>query len=192
MRISINDGSRRRRGRITVDPTKRPPRVSIAEDGSDVFLDWDGSLDDEGHLRKCLICENANLFRVRSLPSVTPILVILALAGFAVSVLGYANNPIILALMGVVLIAELVILVIVRTQLVCYRCRSTYADTPIPKYHDLFDPQVADLDENQPGSTSIPDEEEPTESTPRRQPRRERLAQMRIDAVEEAARDDIH
>ena len=66
----------------------------------------------------------------------TPILVILALAGFAVSVLGYANNPIILALMGVVLIAELVILVIVRTQLVCYRCRSTYGgytDSPIPR-----------------------------------------------------------
>jgi hypothetical protein len=192
MRIDINDGTRQRRGRITIDPSQRPPRVLIDEDGSDVFLDWDGSLDDEGHLRKCLICGNSSLFRFRSLPSVTPILVILAFAGFAVSILGYANNPVVLALMGVVLTSEFVILAIVRTQLVCYRCRSTYSDTPIAPYHDLFDPQTADLEANKTGSTSTPDEPEPSVSTTRPKPRRERLAQMRIKAAEEAARGDVN
>ena len=148
MKIDLNDESRKRRGRISIDPGERPPRVSIEGDDNDVFLDWDGSIDDSGNLRKCLACGNADLFRFRSLPSVTPILIILALAGFAVSLLGYANNPIILGLMAVVLLAECVILLVARTQLVCYRCRTTYGSTPIAPYHKAWDPNMAEIESN--------------------------------------------
>ena len=192
MRIDVHDASRKKRGRITIDPTQRPPRTAIEEDesGGDVFLDWDGSLDDAGHLRKCLICGNKVLFRVRTLPSVAPILVILAFAGVAISILGFASNPIILGLMVVVVIAELVILLIARTQLVCYRCRTKYAETPIAPYHQPYDPQTAELPTNQPDFAAEPEVPDEAEVSQRQQPRRERLAQMRIDAAEEAARGD--
>lgn len=189
MRIDVHDTNRKKRGRVTVDPTQRPPRTALEEGGQgDVFLDWDGGLDDGGHLRKCLVCNNKALFRVRTLPSVAPILVILAFAGVAISILGFASNPFILALMGIVVIAEIIILLIARTKLVCYRCRTTYAETPIASYYHPYDPQTAALPVNQPDSTDQVDTTGDTDTSGGQQPRRERLAQMRIDSAEEAAR----
>lgn len=201
MRIEVHDLSRARRGRATLDPSQRPPRAQLdgVEDpqhpqAGEVFLDWDGALDDSGHLRRCPICGGSHLFKVRTLPTVTPIFVILAFAGTAVSLFGYANNPIILAALVLVVLAELVILVVARTRLVCYRCRSRFAQTPIAPYHAVFDPQIAQLASNQPAERvpetieGDPAEESPAPMVPA-ESRRARLARMRIQTVEEANRE---
>jgi hypothetical protein len=115
--------------------------------------------------------------------------VILAFAGTAVSLFGYANNPIILAALVLVMMAELFILIASRTKLVCYRCRSRYTNTQIARYHLPFNQQVAELAINQAdqdvetwqeGSpTSEPDQVHSSES------RRERLSRLRIEHAKE-------
>jgi hypothetical protein len=150
MRIDVNDPARRRRGWIRVDPTQRTPRVPLEGGSGKVFLAWDGALDDAGHLRKCLCCGSSNLYRIRSLPSVTPIIVILAFVGAAVGLLGYANNPVVLTSLVVVLLFEVTIILVARNRLVCYRCRSQYSDTPIARYHPRFDREQSDSEQNQP------------------------------------------
>ena len=147
MRIEVHDTARRRRGTLEVDPTKRPPRAQLhqrrgqdSDKREEVFLNWDGAQDDAGHLRKCVVCGCPSLFRHRTLPSVTPIVVILAFAGAALGILGYATSPWVTGLLIAVLAAELCIIVVARVEVVCYRCRSRYQDTNPAPYHTAFDP----------------------------------------------------
>ena len=189
MQIDINDRSRRRLGRVNLDPEARPPRAHVASSDQEIFLDWEGTLDDAGNLRRCLSCGSSHLFRIKTLPSVTPIFVILAFAGTAVSLFGYANNPVILAALILVMIAELVILVVSRTKIVCYRCRSQYANTQVARYHLPFNQQIAELAVNQPDEEVILTErdgfkEEPNQNL-RPESRRERLSRLRIEHAEE-------
>tara|TARA_B100001059_G_C17820261_1_gene577808 strand:+ start:59 stop:760 length:702 start_codon:yes stop_codon:yes gene_type:complete len=189
MQIDLNDLSRRRLGRVSLEPEARPPRASIAPGDEEVFLDWEGTLDDSGNLRRCLACGSDHLFRIKTLPSVTPIFVILAFAGTAVSLFGYANNPIILAALILVMIAELVILMVSRTKLVCYRCRSRYSNTQIARYHLPFNQQIAELSVNQADSLERGSENDAPasgiEQDTRPESRRERLSRLRIEHAEE-------
>ena len=189
MQIDINDRSRRRLGRVNLDPEARPPRAYIASSEKEISLDWEGTLDDAGNLRRCLSCGSSHLFRIKTLPSVTPIFVILAFAGTAVSLFGYANNPVILAALIMVMIAEVIILVISRTKIVCYRCRSRYANIQIAKYHLPFNQQIAELAINQPDEEpDLIESDGPTEETnqsPRLESRRERLSRLRREHAEE-------
>lgn len=189
MQIDINDRARRRLGRVTLDPEARQPRAHVASSDEEIFLDWEGTLDDAGNLRRCLSCGSSHLFRIKTLPSVTPIFVILAFAGTAVSLFGYANNPIILAALILVMMAELIILVVSKTKIVCYRCRSRYANTQIARYHLSFNQQIAELAVNQPDeAVTVSDRDEPREEpnqNPRIESRRERLSRLRIEHVEE-------
>ena len=97
----------------------------------------------------------------------------------------------VLAALVLVVLAELVILVVARTRLVCYRCRSRFAQTPIAPYHAVFDPQVAQLAANQPSEPATDEDPEEASEEPIMQPesRRTRLARMRIQSVEEATRE---
>ena len=189
MQIDINDRSRRRLGRVNLDPEARPPRAHIASSEQEISLDWEGTLDDAGNLRRCLSCGSSHLFRIKTLPSVTPIFVILAFAGTAVSLFGYANNPVILAALIMVMIAEIIILVISRTKIVCYRCRSRYANIQIAKYHLPFNQQIAELAINQPDEEpDLIESDGPTEETNqslRLESRRERLSRLRREHAEE-------
>jgi hypothetical protein len=84
------------------------------------------------------------MFRTKSFPQVTVIVVILAFAGAVVAALGYAADPKVLTAMVIVLLVDVGILVFSRPLLVCYRCRSTYADLPIARYHRRWDSRVAE------------------------------------------------
>ncbi|MCH2143905.1 MAG: hypothetical protein MK082_02035 [Phycisphaerales bacterium] len=165
MRIDVNDPARRRRGRITVDPTQRQHRVPLEDGEGEVFLSWDGTLDDAGHLRKCVCCGCPNLYRMRTLPSVTPIIVILAFAGAAVSLLGYATNQLVYATLILVLVIEVTIVLVAKVRLVCYRCRSQYSDIPIAPYHERFERENAEAAANQPDPV-LPESEESTPGGP--------------------------
>lgn len=150
MRIDVHDSNRQRRGQVTLDGSQRPAKMPLEDGAGEVFLNWDGTLDDSGHLRKCLCCGCPNLYRIRSLPSITPVIVILAFVGAAVGLLGYGDNPVVLPLLITVLVVEVAIVIVSRNRLVCYRCRSRYEKLPIAPYHGTFDREYAEIPENRP------------------------------------------
>ena len=114
-------------------------------------------------------------------------LIILAFAGTAVSLFGFANDPLVLGLLVLVVITELVILIVARSKLVCYRCRTRFARTPVAPYHQVFDPQIAELAINQPTlSDPVGDSTETRRVEAPLASRRARMAEMRIRSAEEA------
>jgi hypothetical protein len=110
----------------------------------EIFLHWDTALDDAGHLRRCIICRCPDLFREKAFPQVTAFVVVLAFAGAALGALGYATTPPMLIAMAVVLVLDIAILVFSRRRLVCYRCRSSYHDLPLARYHRPWDRSTAE------------------------------------------------
>jgi len=157
MRVTLRDESRRRIGRIEVDPAARPPRVSV-DPGSrapaaagdvdapprEVFLQWEAALDDEGNLRRCIHCGCPDLFQEKAFPPFTGVIVALAFAGAALGILGFAGRPAVLAAMAAVLVVDLGILLVARRRIVCHRCHSDYRGVPIASWHPRWDRQVAD------------------------------------------------
>jgi len=160
MRIELRDSSRRRLGRIEVDPALRPTRVSVAaEEGRpsrEVFLDWETAVDDAGHLRRCVSCGSHAMFRMRSFPQVTIFIVVLAFAGSVVAALGYATDPRVLGALVGLLTIDVLILALSRRQLVCYRCRTTYTDLPIARYHRRWDRTEAERHPAEPRESEPP------------------------------------
>ncbi|MCA9296106.1 MAG: hypothetical protein KC983_06300 [Phycisphaerales bacterium] len=144
MRIDLRDISRKRIGRITVDPTLRPTRVTVVDADREIFLNWESALDDSEQLRRCLVCGGTDLFRDKVFPAATAIVVILAFVGAAVGVLGLATRPLVLAALVAVLVIDVAILVFSRSRLVCYRCGSSFTGVRIASYHNRWDRSVAD------------------------------------------------
>ena len=141
MRIELRATDRRKIGPIEVEPAQRPTRVSV--DGRDHFLDWDIALDDAGHLRRCVACGCRDLFRTKAFPQITGLVVVLAFTGVVISALGLATPPMLMA-MVIVLIADVAIFLFSRQQLVCHRCRTSYHDLAIARYHSPWDRAVAE------------------------------------------------
>lgn len=143
---------RRRVGRARLDPSERPARVRVEEagEGRDLFLEWDGALDDAGRLRRCPVCGCANLFRHRTVPAVTPFVLVLAFAGMVLAILGFADDPRVLVGLVAVLVVDVGVLAFSRTHLACYRCRSRFLGIPIARQHRAFDRIESAREENQP------------------------------------------
>lgn len=114
------------------------------ESGVDRFLNWDGAIDDGGHLRKCVICGCDRLYRRKVLPQVTPFVVLLAFAGAIIGLLGYTNNPLMLPGLVVLLVIDVATLALARERLVCYRCGSVYSKLKIARYHRRWDRSEAE------------------------------------------------
>jgi hypothetical protein len=144
MRLEPRDSSGRRLPRIEIDERARPPRVQIPPTGADLFLRWDEALDDAGALRRCVVCACPELYARKSLPQVTPFVVVLALSGAVVAVLGYANDPVVFALLAALLAVDVLTLVLARRQLVCYGCGALYERLRIARYHRRWDRAVAE------------------------------------------------
>jgi len=141
LRIDAHDPRDRRRiGIGRVDPATRPARIRIDAPHAvcEVFLEWEGTLDDAGRLRRCPICGCASLYRVRSLPAITPYVLVVAFAGIGLSLLGY-DDPRLLAALSILLAIDVALLVLARTQLVCYRCRSRYEGLSVARQHRTWD-----------------------------------------------------
>jgi hypothetical protein len=154
--LELRDEHRRPIGRARVDAAARPVLVRVRGRGGEqeVFLNWDGAVDDAGQLRTCVACGCPHLFRQRSLPRFTPFVLVLAAAGFVLGVMGYSNDPIVLAALIALLVLDVGALVFARTLLVCYRCRSRYGRARVARYIARWNSQTAVLPECQPPSTT--------------------------------------
>ena len=94
MNVDVRAAGGKRLGRVEIDPTARPIRVRPELSDRDLFVDWDGAIDDAGHLRRCVVCDHGRLYRSRTLPQVTPFVILLAFAGAILGLLGYADRPV--------------------------------------------------------------------------------------------------
>ncbi|MDZ4831376.1 MAG: hypothetical protein SGJ09_14410 [Phycisphaerae bacterium] len=142
MRIDARDVDGQRLGRIDIDLAQQPNLVGMTDAigvAHERFLNWDGAIDDAGHVRRCLMCGSQSLYRSKVLPQVTPFVVVLAFAGAIIGLLGYASNPFVLPALVVLLIIDVATLIVARPRLVCYRCRSIYSGLRIARYHRRWD-----------------------------------------------------
>ncbi|MHC4809528.1 MAG: hypothetical protein ACYTEV_04090 [Planctomycetota bacterium] len=173
MRITLRDQFRRPLGRFEVDPIARPVRATIAETGREVFLQWDSAIDDGGHLRRCVACGCPDLFHEKAFPVITSVIVVLAFLGAAVGLLGFADRPVVLAVLSAVLVADIAVFTLSRRHLVCYRCHSAYPGEPIARYHRGWDRGVA---ERHPRPVPPPEAADEASARPLRPRRRRRTA----------------
>jgi hypothetical protein len=77
------------------------------------------------------------------MPRVTGFVVVLALALGLGGILGLATGLPFLIAMVLVLLLDIAILVLSRETLECYRCRSSYRDLEIARYHQRWDRDTA-------------------------------------------------
>lgn len=144
MRIEPRDASGRRRPRVEVNERARPARVPLVDGGTDLFLRWDGALDDAGALRRCVICGCGELYTRKNFPQVTPFIIVFAFLGVAVAVLGYSNNPIVYALLALLLAVDVGTLLLAQRQIVCYGCGAIYSAARVARYLRSWDRTVAE------------------------------------------------
>ncbi|MFO0961408.1 MAG: hypothetical protein U0625_00725 [Phycisphaerales bacterium] len=153
MEILLHDRRRRPVGRVEVDPSARPVLVKVTDaqgQPQDAYLEWERALDDAGQLRACVACGCQRLYRRKTLPRVTPFVLVLAAAGVVAGVLGYSSDPVVLGALVVLLAMDVAVLIVARTRLVCYRCGSQYSRTKIARYHRAWDARTAAEPECQP------------------------------------------
>lgn len=144
VRIDVHDADRRPVCQIEVDPGA-PPSIVPAANGAardatgGVHLNWEKTLDDQGHLRQCPVCSCRELFVRKDFPQRTGI-VLVVLAAVAATVL-FALNLLLwsLAVLGAMAMIDLVIYCFTGRCLVCYRCRSEFRGLPISKGHPGWD-----------------------------------------------------
>jgi len=144
MRIEPRDASGRRLARIEVDERSRPARIHVPGVSQDVFLRWEGALDDASSLRRCTICGCGELYTRKNLPQVTPFVVVLAFAGVAVALLGYSTNPIVYGLLALLLAVDVLTLALSERQVVCYACGAVYSRLRVARYLRRWDRSVAE------------------------------------------------
>ena len=78
------------------------------------------------------------------IPQVTPFVVVLAFAGAALALLGYATDWWILILLALVLVLDIMVLFLADARLACYSCGSIYRKLDIARYHTLWDGSIAE------------------------------------------------
>lgn len=146
MLIRLRDTDRRPLGHATVDAEARPPRVTTeSRDGAprEVFLDWERALDDDGRLRACVACGSPSLYRRKAPLWFTPFALLLAAGGLVLAITGHSSHPAVLGALVALLVIDLVVLMVVPTRLVCYRCGTDYSGLPIAPHHGRWDPRAA-------------------------------------------------
>jgi len=148
MRIDARDEHGERIGRLEVDPAARPSRARTSDTTDrEVFLEWEAALDDGGHLRRCLVCGCRDLYVSRMFPQVTGFVVVMAFAAAAVGIFGsggIARNPVVLTALIVVLVLDIASLIFRKYRLVCYRCRSTFSEIDLARFHRAWDRSIAE------------------------------------------------
>jgi len=144
MLLDLRSTTGDRLGRIELDADERPTRITLPGSDKDHYLSWDGAVDDGGHLRSCIACGHPHLYKARSFPQVTPFVVVLAFAGAALALMGYATEWWILFLLALVLVLDVVVLFLAEARLSCYRCGSVYRRLAIARYHTPWDGAIAE------------------------------------------------
>jgi hypothetical protein len=128
---------------FTVSLEARPSKVKAVPSGDELYLNWNATVDDSGRIRTCILCGH-DLYKERSFPQVTGIVVVLAFAGGIAGLTGFLTTWAMLGAMLVVLFFDFAILILDKTRLVCYGCNAKYKKTPIAPQFSKWDKQRAE------------------------------------------------
>ncbi len=125
-------------GQFSIDLDERPSTVVVEPSGEEIYVEWNSTVDDSGHLRGCIMC-GAEVFRERTFPQITGIVVVLAFAGAVAGILGLVTTWVMLFAMGIILAIDILILTLRFNRLVCYKCGTRYSNLSIASYHERWD-----------------------------------------------------
>ena len=125
-------------GHFSVDIRQKPSTARAEPSGEELYLEWNSTVDDSGKLRGCIAC-GGEVYRDRTFPQMTGIVVVLAFAGAVAGLLGLVTTWFMLVLMAIVLVLDVVILIIGHPRLVCYKCGTVYCKLDIAPYHQRWD-----------------------------------------------------
>ena len=148
MRIDLRSKDRQPLYTVTVD-TQSPPTVVKPPqgDGPELYLDWDQSLDDTGHLRRCPACGCRDLFAAKEFSQVTGLALVVAAAILAMAIYGWGGPRYLgpaIGVLVVVLLVDALIYFFAKRYLVCYRCRSEYHAMKMRSDHASWNPTVGE------------------------------------------------
>ena len=141
MLVELYDG-KQKKGTFEVDVEEQPTTVIVDPSESELFLNWDSTIDDSKRIRGCIVC-GGDLYKEQMFPQVTGIVIVLAFAGAVAGILGLVTTWVMLIAMSVVLILDILILFVVKTRLSCYCCNTRFSQTTIAQYHKHWDPDKA-------------------------------------------------
>ncbi|MBI69420.1 MAG: hypothetical protein CMJ38_05320 [Phycisphaerae bacterium] len=141
MLVELYDG-KQKKGTFEVDVEEQPTTVIVDPSESELFLNWDSTIDDSKRIRGCIVC-GGDLYKEQMFPQVTGIVIVLAFAGAVAGILGLVTTWVMLIAMSVVLILDILILFVVKTRLSCYCCNTRLSQTTIAQYHKHWDPDKA-------------------------------------------------
>ncbi len=135
------DGSKSNHFEVSL--VDRPSKITVEPSGEALFLHWDATVDDSDRLRQCIICSN-DLYRERSFPKITGVVIVLAFAGGIAGVAGLLTTWSMFSAVVLVMLLDLAILFLDKPRLVCYECKTKFKNTQIAPHFDPWDQHRAD------------------------------------------------
>lgn len=107
-------------------------------------LDWDRAVDDHQHLRRCPVCGCEDLYARKAVPHVTGFLLVILAALVAMVLFGFGQVVLATVAMVSVLALDVLILLIARRFLVCYRCGTQFRKLAVPRHHGRWEATTAE------------------------------------------------
>lgn len=144
VRIDLRDKQRQALFEVELDAVRPASVVRHPSGQPEIHLQWEGTRDDGGHLRKCPACGCRELFARKDFPQVTGFIIVVLAALIALGLFGARQvlaGWIVLAAMVVV---DAAIYLFAGRCLVCYRCRSEFRDLPIRRDHPGWDLSIGE------------------------------------------------
>jgi len=144
MLISANNLDREALGSAVVDESAKPTQATLRGTNQRIDLHWAGAFDEEGRVRRCVVCGCREIFKRYDFPQRFGLALVL-IAIIACVVLLIEGQ--VLWAMGVLLgtvVIDRIVYVFTRECLVCYRCRSEFRDVKVDKSHASWDLSIGE------------------------------------------------
>jgi hypothetical protein len=130
---------------LEVDVAQPPRMIPDPQNPSrEIYLQWDGGVDDEGHLRQCPVCQSRELYARKELPQLTAFVLILLAAAVAVGFYASDHLGASIAVLLAVTAVDLLIFFFAGRRLVCYQCHTQYSRIPIARNQKSWDAPTAE------------------------------------------------
>lgn len=139
MRISVNNLDREPQGVVIVDETSQPARAGLRGTDRQIDLKWQNAVDEQGHLRRCVVCGCREIFKRRDFPQRFGLMLVIAAAVASVILLARGEALWSMAVLLAAVVIDRVVYVFTKECLVCYRCRSEFREVVVDSSHEPWD-----------------------------------------------------
>lgn len=139
MRITANNLDREPLGVAVVDVASRPARARLRPADREIDLNWQNAVDEQGRLRRCVVCGCREIFRRRDFPQRFGLMLVIAAAIASVILLARGQALWSMCVLLAAVVIDRIVYVFTKECLVCYRCRSEFRDVAIDASHEQWD-----------------------------------------------------